>query len=327
MNSSQQTFFDDEPPPLSGLEQEPPLEKFQLKEWSYSRREVFEKCQRLYYYLYYGASARAAKSDSQKKRLRFLKDLSNRHLRAGDIMHWAISCSLKARAKKGSEWSRNFLVEFARKRFEEDLDFSRRYKEGTPLPTEMSGPVLLMEIYYGLPSAEQRCREVEAKMVRALQGFQTTTDYVPLRAGVDGNQAKIESPISVKHEGVTLRGKVDLAFSKVGRANIVDWKMGGRDGGADSLQLMFYAIWAMDSFGVGPGLVDLFKVHLGDATVSRFDFEPKSILRAKARISQDVERMRAVDGWGRDGIPEAFTPCGQPRVCAACVFQSVCPKE
>ena len=71
----------------------------------------------------------------------------------------------------------------------------------------------------------------------------------------------------------------------------------------------------------------LHKAHLGGGTVSRFDFGPKEIVRAKARIAQDVERMRAVDEYGREGMVEAFTPCGQERVCAGCIFQGVCPKE
>ena len=76
-----------------------------------------------------------------------------------------------------------------------------------------------------------------------------------------------------------------------------------------------------------PGCYAYDDAHLGGGTVSRFDFGPKAILRAKARISQDVERMRSVDEYGRDGLVEAFTPCGQERVCAGCVFQGVCPKE
>ena len=332
MQPAQQYLFGDDPQapppaPEPNLDDEQPDPGARLKEWSYSRREVFEKCQRLYYYQYYGAKKRTAKTEPLKERLRFLKDISNRYMRAGDIMHWAISCSLKARAKKGSEWSQNFLIEFARKRFQEDLSFSRGYKEGTPLPAEMSAPVLLMELYYGMADAEKRCGEVEAKMVRALQSFQTVAEYVPFRSGVDGDQAKIESPISVRHQGVSLRGKVDLAFSKAGRATVVDWKMGDGDGGADSLQLLFYAIWAMQTFACPSDQVDLFKAHLGSGTVSPFDFGPKAILRAKARISQDVERMRAVDEYGRDGLVEAFTPCGQERVCAGCVYQGVCPKE
>ena len=125
--------------------------------------------------------------------------------------------------------------------------------------------------------------------------FRPSSNTCPSGRGSNGDQAKIESPISVRHQGVSLRGKVDLAFSKTGRATVVDWKMGEGDGGADSLQLLFYAIWAMQTFACPSDQVDLFKAHLGSGTVSPFDFGPKAILRAKARISQDVERMRAVE--------------------------------
>lgn len=297
-----------------------------LKEWSYSRREVFEKCQRLYYYQYYGASARTAKEDPLKTQLRFLKSMSSRYLRAGDIMHWAISCSLKARAK-GREWSPSFLVEFARKKLKEDIAFSRGYKEATPLPEGGTAPALLMEFYYGLADAEQLYQNVGEKLVQALHAFQTTTEYLPFRAGVDSGYSRIESPILVKVQGVTLRGKVDLAFSQNGRFTVVDWKMGKGEGGDDSLQLLFYALWATQMFECQPRYVDLFKAYLGGGSVCRFDFGAKEIVRAKARIAQDVERMRAVDEYGRNGQVGAFTPCGQERVCAGCVFQGVCPKE
>jgi hypothetical protein len=297
-----------------------------LKEWSYSRRETFEKCQRLYYYQYYGGSARCAKADPLKQKLRFLKGISNRYLRAGGIMHAAISCTLRARAN-GREWSSRFLLEFARKKCQEDLAFSRAYKEGMPLSDELSGPALLMEIYYGMSETERLCREVEEKLADALQAFQTAAEYLPFRMGVDDGQAKIESPISVKHKDITLRGKVDLAFRQNQRVNIVDWKMGKGDGGEDSLQLLFYALWAIQAFDCEPDEVDLYKAYLGDRTVSRYDFGPKAIDRAKARIAQDTERMRAVDEYGRNGLAIAFSPCGQERVCAGCVFQGVCPRE
>ena len=321
----QDLFFDDLPKPEH--EVGVPDAEPRLKEWSYSRREVFEKCQRLYYYQYYGASARTAKTDPQKQRLRFLKDLSNRYLRAGDIMHWAISCTLRSRATKGHEWSQNFLIEFARKKFQEDLSFSRGFKEDTLLTDEKSAPALLMEFYYRLPGAEEHCRDVEEKLVNALQNYQTAAEYLPLRAGVDAGQAKIEVPVSVKDQGTTLKGKVDLAFLQNGHSTVVDWKMGQGEGGEDSLQLLFYAIWAMQAFGSQQDQVDLIKAYLGSGTICHFDFGPKAIVRAKARIYQDIERMQAVDEYGRNGLTEAFTPCSQNRVCAGCVFQGVCPKE
>ncbi len=304
--------------PIESLEHES-----RFKEWSYSRRDVFEKCQRLYYYLYYGASRRYAEEDPQKHRLEFLKKISNRHLRAGSIMHWAISLSLRCRSE-GREWSTAFLVEFARKKFQEDLAFSRSYMEGTQLSGD--SPALLMEFYYRVPGAEAYCREVEEKLIIALQNFQAD-EYLPFRSGVDNGHAKIEHPLSVKHQNLRLRGKVDLAFCRDGRATVVDWKMGQWEGGEDSLQLLVYALWATQVFGCQSDHVDLFKAYLGSGKFSFFDFGPKEIVRATARIAQDVERMQAVHQYGHDGVADAFSPCGQERVCATCIFQGICPKE
>jgi len=321
MSAGQQYLFDDMRPESDDAD----FQK-ELKGWSYTRREVFEKCQRLYYYQYYGATARLAISDQQKPRLRFLKMLSNRHMRVGKIMHWAIRCTLKGR-EEGREWLLDSLIHFARNKFEDDLAFSRCYKEGTPLSDGISAPALLMEFYYGMADAEQRCRESQARLAQALQNFGTAATYQPFRAGVDGGGAKIESPIAVKLRGVTLRGMVDLAFTHEGRSTVVDWKMSGGEGGEDSLQLLFYAMWAKQEFGSQPEHVDLFKAYLCSGMISRFDFTPKAVMRATARIAQDVDRMRAVDDYGRKGIAEAFTPCGQERVCRGCAFQAVCPKE
>ncbi len=163
MKNTQQDFFSQAMlfpeaqmgPVLSEDSQADGDEESSLKSWSYSRRECFEKCPRLYYYTYYGGTARLAKTDTQKPVLRFLKKVSNRHLRAGDIMHWAISCTLRARAK-GREWSPGFLVEFAGKRFQEDIAFSNGFKEGDTLPEKSAGPVLTWSSITGW-LARKRC--------------------------------------------------------------------------------------------------------------------------------------------------------------------------
>lgn len=58
--------------------------------WSYSLREKSRQCLARYYYDYYGSSTAKALSDPEKDRLRFLKKLTNCHLRAGDILHQSL---------------------------------------------------------------------------------------------------------------------------------------------------------------------------------------------------------------------------------------------
>jgi hypothetical protein len=61
--------------------------------------------------------------------------------------------------------------------------------------------------------------------------------------------------------------------------------------------------------------------------VSHFAMGARDSARAKARILQDLETMDALHRYGKDGVVEAFTPCGRPRVCVLCPYQEFCPKE
>ena len=110
---------------------------------------------------------------------------------------------------------------------------------------------------------------------------------------------------------------------------VLDWKIGAADGeSSDSLQLLSYALAAVEEFGCAPESIDLYKVHLGDGDgkVTVYTVRDHQIQSARARIIQDTERMHSMDQYGRDGVSGAFTPCGQPRVCRMCPFQVLCPK-
>ena len=72
--------------------------------WSHSRRVALEQCPLKYYFDYYGSNSRVAKSEPRKEQLRSLKQLSNRHTRAGDIVHFVIRTYLK-HLRDGEEWS------------------------------------------------------------------------------------------------------------------------------------------------------------------------------------------------------------------------------
>ena len=123
----------------------------------------------------------------------------------------------------------------------------------------------------------------------------------------------MEKPITLKEEHFSLRGKIDLAYPDRSRVVVVDWKTGSANGGEDSLQLLSYALGAMQEFGCASGDVELYGVYLGDSSVSAYTVSEGAILRAKARIIQDLERMRTLEDYGRNAVVDAFTPCGQTR--------------
>ena len=295
-------------------------------EWSYSKRDVLEQCPRRYYYTYYGTSARLAKGEPEKEALRFLKNLSNCFLRSGDIAHLVIRAFLK-QLPKGDEWSLDRMVRWGQSIYRRDLEFSQQYRAGDPLSEALTAPALLLEFYYGWADAAELWAKSEESLVTALTNFRNLPAFASFRAGASREGAIVECPFFVKQEYVSMRGKIDLAYPTDHRFAVVDWKIGDSGDGEQSLQLMSYAIAAIDKFQRAPDDIDLYRVHLRSGKVSHFVGNEKQMGRARARIIQDVEKMQALDNYGRDAIAEVFTPCGQARICRQCPFQGVCPKE
>jgi hypothetical protein len=267
-----------------------------------------------------------ARDEPRKERLRFLKSLSNRHLRTGTIAHLIIRTYFK-RTQCGEEWSSERAIGWARQIYQADLEFSRGYKRGALLPDDPTAPALLMEFYFGLPDAEALWAESETRLVEALHNFFMSPKIEPYRLGGGTPDALVEKSLGIKQEHFSVTGKLDLAYTDGDRVVVVDWKTGGAGGGDDGLQLYTYAMSAAQHLGRGLNDVDLYKVGLGADEVSHFAMDARDSARAKARILQDLEIMEVLDHYGREGVVEAFTPCGRPRVCALCPYQEFCPEE
>jgi hypothetical protein len=302
------------------------VKKFDV-EWSYSRRGLLEQCPRRYYYWYYGASARKAKAEPQKETLRFLKTLSNRYLRTGELLHLAIGTYFKKRQQRetGSfEW----ICDWARDIYRKDRDCSRdRAYEHAPFEEEYP-PVPLLEYHYEFPDAEKLFTQSEQRLLGALNTFLTSDTFARFRFNGSRPGALIEQQTCFETKHFTARGKIDLAFQKDdNRIIICDWKMGSEGGIDDSLQLLFYALWAVEERRYSPSDVIISKAYLEDQTISTTTVSEQNLRRAKARIIQDLEKMKSLDDYGNNAVAKAFTPCGQARICELCPFQGVCPRE
>ncbi|MEW5816967.1 MAG: PD-(D/E)XK nuclease family protein [Spirochaetota bacterium] len=139
------------------------------RQWSYSRREVLEQCPRRYYYQYFGSAARTAKTEPHKHMLRFLKGISNRYLRVGDIMHLIIRTYL-TKLRSGDAWSLEWLLNWASDIYHRDMEYSRSYDVSSHAE-EKYPPVLLLEFYYQQDNADRSCAESEQRLNACFDGF------------------------------------------------------------------------------------------------------------------------------------------------------------
>lgn len=278
--------------------------------WSYSRRSTLEQCTRRYYFDYFGSSKRTAKQEPNKDQLHFLKNrLHNRFLLSGSALHTVIRTYFKY-AQRGDKWDVTRLENFARKIFQDSWAYSEQHPDGRFIPDGPFPPKLLQEYYHQLSEANQLCAEEEIRLLDAIRSFATGNIYEEFRIEGSKHDALVEQRISINHFPCKISGIVDLAYKTGNAVTIVDWKLGANDGaGNDSLQLAVYALWAVNHFECEPENLNVYKAHLSSNDVVSFRADARVLAAARARIIQDAERMRLLNGYGQKADIEAFTRC------------------
>jgi hypothetical protein len=293
--------------------------------WSHSRRSTLEQCPRKYYYEYYGAAKRTALAEPHKDEIRWLKDLQNRHERAGSILHLVIATSLR-QARAGNTWDPARLESWGRQLLRADRLYSRVNPDGGNLPDVKYPPVLLREYHYRERHADALLAEAEERLAGALRSFATSERYRTFRGAGASAGALVEHHFTLHGLPCRVEGVIDLAFDDGQGVTVVDWKSGAGDGtGDDSLQLAAYALWAAECFDYSPASIRVCKVYLATGDIAYFDVTDTVLAAARTRIVQDAERMVAVQDYGAAAMADAFTPCAYPAVCALCPFARVCP--
>jgi hypothetical protein len=299
--------------------------------WSYSRRQALGQCPLAYYYRYYGANNNTAKGEPLKEKLHFLKSLSNRHMRTGNILHLVIGTYLK-RKKAGDESSLQWALNWANKIYNEDYAFSRAYHQGSAHQSEGKyPPVLLEEFYYGLTQAEELWQESKDRLLAAINTALSNPATHEFLLGGAQADAYIEQSFPLKSPDFTIDAKPDLVFrAPTGRIKIADWKIGQAGSSEDSLQLFSYAMAVSERLSCLPEEIEVCLIHLGDLHLGNegiinYSISGRQLLRAKARILQDIEKMKLLDEFGKAADSAAFTPCRQQRICTNCVFREACP--
>ena len=291
--------------------------------WSYSRRGVFEQCPRRYFYQYYGATRQGSLPEDTRQRLRFLKGLSSRYERAGTLLHRGVAKFLRD-SLTGGVVQHSGLARWIGGIFDKDIAYSASDPQGLNPHVGQYPPVLLSEFYYGQLDAEDLCLTSRARMTAGFETFCSSRSCAQFRDLSTYSDVLIEKRISIPDLPFKVTGQVDLAFRDCSDIFVVDWKLGDASSADDSLQLVSYALWACQHFSVEPEMVHLVKAHLASGIVVDAHMNEVAVKRGRARIMQDAERMVAMDGYGRDGNEDAFTPCAQPAVCSLCPFLGVC---
>lgn len=291
--------------------------------WSYSRRESVDQCTRRYFFQYY---VDALENPELRTKAQFLKGLKNRHLRTGELVHLVIGTYFK-KLKQGKTLSADWLTKWARELFQEDRKYSDHIRAGGSPANQQYPPVILDEIVNQVDGQGELLAQSQDQMLRAIQHFFKSEAFLEFRALGASPESHIERKFSLHGFPARVSGKLDLAVGNESSATVVDWKIGrASDGGAESLQLATYGLWAAVQFGVNEVKVRIAKAHLLSQDVVEFKADQQAFANARVRILQDLERMIILHRYGKLGVIDAFTPNPQKGVCRLCPFREVCPE-
>lgn len=291
-------------------------------DWSISRMQVLDSCPRKYYYQYFGGRALAAQNEQAKDEINFLKQFSNEHLIAGDIVHYVIRAYFKNK-RKGVEWDLTRLKGFATRIIKDAVNYSTElrdeiYKDYQHIPRS------LLEIFYGEQEPNILGNKIKQKTDHLLDNFFNNECFLLLKEGALNPDAMVERKIGFNFPGIHVDGIADLIYPKGDTWVITDWKTGAKEAEETSLQLLVYGLWLIKEKGISQDKIIIYKAYLNEGVLEPLDFSKIHIQRAKARIIQDADKLKELDDFGNEGDIDAFTPCRQEKVCAQCSFKKLC---
>jgi hypothetical protein len=290
---------------------------------SYSRRESLDQCTLRYFFQYYG---NALHDPDLHARVQFLKGVKSRHLRTGELVHLVIGTYFK-KLKQGKRVFADGLTKWARELFRQDQIYSAHIRNGGRAAGRPFPPAILDEILNMRIGHEGLLIQAEEQLLNSLEQFFKSSAFSEFRMLGASAGSCIERKFSLSGFPGPVSGKVDLAAKSEDGVTVVDWKIGSASaGGAESLQLGMYGMWAMTEFGVSAENLRIAKAHLASQEVVEFKAEQQAFENARVRILQDFERMVILHGYGRVGAIGAFTPNPQQGVCRLCPFREVCPE-
>jgi hypothetical protein len=291
--------------------------------WSYSRREAAEQCLRRYFYQYY---SNCVTDSSLRDQIQRIKEIKNRHLRIGELVHLAISTYFK-KLKQGKTLTPAWVERWVAEIFAGDQAYSKRIKSGGPASNDKYPPTVMDEIVNGVPDGDRLLNEAGNQLRSAVQMFFTADSFEEFRRLGAQSHSLVEHKLSLGGYGVPVSGKIDLAVRDENVVRIIDWKLGvASDGGAESLQLASYGLWAKETYEIPSDQIRIAKAHLADGTVVEFRADEESFANAQARIHQDLERMTVLHTYGQAGTIDAFTPSPHAKLCRLCPFRQICPE-
>lgn len=311
--------------------------------WSVSRAQVLNTCERQYYFDYL-APARINSRDTTLKEIGFLKKLTNIPMWQGNIFHSVVANSLKRIQRRDSLLSKTWLRSLKNK-VEKEWAFSesRSFRE-TPQLIDKTGGLALFEHEYDLELSGKNSQVILQFIEALVNRFTAWVEQTDLIKKVQSaKQIWIEPDIYGSHapgfviDNVQVIAKVDLALVTADKKfTIFDWKTGnsssrlsGRNSQAE-FQISVYQLWPHLTLQYPLESIEAHVVYFGSDPVKHetftMDLEQREYTLSSIRRSiAYVQRFSNNDDELNFSLGD-FDFANSVGICQQCHFKKLCQR-
>ncbi len=301
--------------------------------WSKSRQGLFERCEKAYWYNYYGAwEGWREDAPPEVRELYVLKNLSTRATWAGRVVHKVCEMVVNNHLS-GREFPLEDAERVARAKLRCDYidSVQGRYFEN---PKRHVG---LQEHHYKMEVSDAEWKESAALVDTCLQNLYNGAIYrrlqaLPVDAVLDCERVEtfLIGAADAPGQGVLAYAIPDLVLrGKKGGVVILDWKTSEPSTAQSAeLQLNIYADFVARDYELPPEQVIAGEVFLRDGTVKWYTIDAASVQRARQVALEGAERMRGKlrDPAVNEARVEDFAEVEDRSICADCCFRGPCGK-
>ena len=303
--------------------------------WSKSRGETFDYCLRKYWWNYYGSwGGWAPDAPAEAKDAYLLKNLHSRWTWVGDVVHRTIATILHRVARRNRSGQLDFapddridpaieiesLTRGMRLEFRDSRD--GRYRAD---PKRIVG---LTEHEYATPVPDAEWKEMNRRAIDGVARFLASPIFREIEASDPSTWLPFEQLDSFDFEGTSVWAALDFIYKTPdGGALVYDWKTGEERAEANSLQLLCYALFVEQKYGIPAERVTgrLFYVNTGG--VHEVVPTESSLAAAKRTMRASILDMRRrLDMGGGPPAPSklAFPMTADLTKCESCSFRRLC---
>lgn len=306
--------------------------KYPEKSWSISKMKTLNSCEREYYYTYYGSHNGWIYTSTDEQKLAWrLKKLTNLWMCFGDVVHnqikGIINICKKDKTKfmnaiRLNEVTLNLLRNIVRESIQKyKTDEWNEYPKGT----------MLQEYYYGNTISKELGNELKERLNQCINSFYVSKsfeDILKSETMILENDEDVFS--SIQYNSLKIYSKIDLLYKDTeGYYIIVDWKT-GKPSDSDKEQLLVYAWYVMEQYGVHYSKIKGRIEYLLDGYSEELLFKYEDIEYIKCKVENDLKIINYyLDDINLNKAKEKieFHKTDQSYKCKNCKFRLLCNKD